>query len=438
MPFKKEEYVQELKKEAIPLREEKDLEPLIQALSRKKIVMLGESSHGTSEFYRWRSSITQELVSHHNFNFIAFEADWPPCQKVDSYIKNPENLNTVDVLSSFNRWPTWMWANNEIVDLVNYLKFENHGVKNKIGFHGLDVYSLFESLDEVANQLRRKNPSLYQNAQKYFSCLSHYSHDEMSYARSLFKAPEGCKNEILDFLQQALDARIKDGGKHRSEYLDIIQNAKIIRNAEAYYRAMVFGEDNSWNVRDNHMLDTIESLMEHYGPDTKAIVWAHNTHIGDYRATDMTTRGEVNLGGLAREVFGEEHVALVGFGTYTGTVIASKAWDGPTQIFSLPTAKPGSIEDEFHKVAQNIQEPNFYKIFDPNNKSSILSEVKGHRAVGVVYDSNGDYRRNYVPTSLNNRYDAFIYLDETHALNPLAVNYDNKKFPETYPFGTRI
>lgn len=186
------------------------------------------------------------------------------------------------------------------------------------------------------------------------------------------------------------------------------------------------------------MMETLESLFEHYGPDAKGIIWAHNTHIGDYRATDMAIRGDVNLGGLAREVYGEDRVSLVGFGTYSGSVIASHAWDGPIQVFNLPEAKPESVEEEFHHVCLETGSNNLMTFLMDTMGSEVLGQVKGHRAVGVVYDPSGDYRRNYVPTILNERYDAFVFCDETTPLSPIKVDFDNRKFPETYPYGTQL
>lgn len=431
-------YIESLKKCTLPLRAEKDMDSLIQMLGDKKIVMLGESSHGTKEFYQWRSLITQELISKHDFKFIAVEGDWPACQYVQSYIDGEGEDFPQKVLGHFDRWPTWMWANTEMSEFIHWLRAHNSDFKKEIGFHGLDVYSLFESMDHAMKGLRKIDPALAVKAENYYSCLNSYSRDEMSYSRSLFKAPEGCKQQILDALQIILEGRMKDEGAHKKDYLNIIQNAKIVRNAEQYYRAMLFGEESSWNVRDNHMLETLEFLLEHYGTDSKVIIWAHNSHIGDYRATDMTVRGEVNLGGLAREIFGDKHVALVGFGTHSGTVLASEAWNGVPEIFSLPQGKAGSLEDAYHQLSKELSSKNLMTIFKSDAKDYELSIPRGHRAVGVVYDPAGDYRRNYVPTSLNNRYDAFLFFDETHSLSPLGAEFSHHKFPETYPFGNRV
>jgi len=432
------DYAKALMKVTSPFKSEEDLMPLIEQISQSKIVMLGESTHGTSEFYRWRSFITKELMTKHGFNFVAVEGDWPSCQALSQFASHQSDEDSIGSFSHFTRWPTWMWANTEIQDFIEWLKRHNADLGKSITFHGLDVYSLFESIDEVIKSLRKVSPAVAQKAQTYYSCLAAFSQDEMAYARSLFKIPEGCQQEVINALDLILNSKLLDHGIEKNDLFDLTQNAKIIRNAEKYYRSMLFSEENSWNVRDQHMMEMLENLFEHHGANAKGIVWAHNTHVGDYRATDMANRGEVNLGGLAREIYGEENVSLVGFGTHSGTVVASEAWDGPIQIFNIPYGKPGSLEDEYHQVSRNLISSNLYTIFDRHKKDKLLSSTIGHRAIGVVYHPDGDYRRNYVPTSFNNRYDAFVFIDESHAITPLGIPFDNKKFPETYPFGTRL
>jgi erythromycin esterase-like protein len=248
--------------------------------------------------------------------------------------------------------------------------------------------------------------------------------------------PEGCLQNIVDVLNETLKKDIDQ--TQMKQWFDVRQNALIIKNAESYYRAMVFGKEDSWNVRDQHMMSTLETLLEHYGTDSKVIVWEHNTHIGDYRATDMVKQGQMNVGGLAREIFGSENVALVGFGTYSGTVTASNAWEGPTMKFDIPEARKGSVEHACHSIIEKVQSPNFYLIFDSENQKSQLSQVRDHRAIGVVYDPDIEHRGNYVPTSLSKRYDAFVYLDYTHSVSPLNVISSKHQFPDIYPYGNRI
>lgn len=410
-----------------------DLRSLVDEIKDKKVVMLGESSHGTSEFYQKRAQISLELIKNHGFNFIAVEGDWPPCQKASGFISGENVSNAVDVLRAFDRWPTWMWANTDVAQLLDDLK--ETGLKP--GFHGLDVYSLVDSIDEAVKLLHKVSPALAKEAHLLYSCFEPYRHDEKEYARSLLKYPEGCREEVISTLEKTLKLKLTDDSQGRILF-DAIQNARIIKNAERYYRAMVSFDDDSWNVRDHHMMETLEMLFQHYGEDAKGIVWEHNTHIGDYRATDMELYGHINIGGLAREAFGKENVALVGFGTYQGTVIASHAWDGPIQTLDVPKARNESIEHYCHEVSESTGLPEFYLSFKDVSSESELNNFCGHRAIGVVYDPAHERRGNYVPTKLAKRYDAFIFIDETHALIPLHVGFDPRKFPESYPFGTRV
>jgi erythromycin esterase len=436
----------EIIKKANPLfhvNDQSDLGPLIDSIKNKKIVMLGEATHGTKEFYEWRSKISKELMKNHDFNFISVEGDWPPCQEINKVIQNKRgnitsNSEAEQVLSHFSRWPTWMWANEEVIELVSWLRTNNAGKKKPFGFYGLDVYSLYESLDKVVSLLSKIDPQLAMKAKSYYSCFDSYRHDEKAYARSLFTIPEGCKKNVLSALNETLQYKLENINDQNGNLFDAVQNARIVCNAENYYRAMVFAEEDSWNVRDQHMMTTLTMLMNHYGPDAKGIVWAHNTHIGDYRATDMLSQGQVNIGGLSREEFGKQNVALVGFSTYTGTVIASHAWDGPIQVMPVPKAIDSSVEAEFHNAIPKIGSPDFYVLMDNEPEFSPLAETRGQRAIGVVYHPLSEHRGNYVPTILSNRYDAFVFIDETHALDPLKVEVDTDKFPETYPYGAHI
>jgi erythromycin esterase len=432
------DFLSALEKHSKTFQEESDLAPLIDLMGDKKIVMIGEASHGSLEFYRWRSAITQTLISQYGFNFVCIEGDWPSSQHVNEFVKNNTHEDSVQTLGHFDRWPTWMWANTEVSDFIEWQKKYNLDFQKSVGFHGLDVYSLFDSMDQVIRILNKIDPESAVKAEKYFTCLNAFSRDEMTYARSLFKAPEGCKNEIINVLEDLLTGRLEAKATGTDEYLDLIQNAKILRHAEDYYRAMIFGEQNSWNVRDQHMFDTLESLLHHYGNHSKGIVWAHNSHIGDYRATEMVSQGEISLGGLAREILGDEHVGLIGMGTNNGAVLASDAWDGPAEIKIIPPGKPLSAEAYFHQLSKKLNSPNLFSIFDQSSKTGSLATSVPHRAIGVVYEPDSEIRRNYVQSSLSHRYDAFIYIDETNPIVPMGSHFNHLKFPETYPHGTRV
>lgn len=429
---------QSIKSRAKPLDEPKDLAPLIQELSQSKIVMLGESSHGTHEFYEWRRLISEWLIKKHGFNFIAVEGDWPACWEVNQFVRGKQGKHSPHVLKAFNRWPTWMWGNQEIARLADWMRTHNESapLENHVGFFGLDVYSFFESADTVLKLLKKISPSAAKVARIRYSCLDPFQKDERAYAKSLIHFPEGCANEVSKNLQSVLKLRLELMKNQENSLFNIEQNARVVANAERYYRAMMHADEDSWNIRDRHMMDTLEHLLDHHGKEAKGIVWAHNTHIGDYRATDMKEQGQVNIGGLAREKWGKEKVALVGFGTYRGTVTASTAWDGKTKSMPVPPGIPGSYEAAFHEVAESLKKPTFYiSVRGKLPAKDPLIEVRGHRAIGVVYHPERERFGNYVPTSLANRYDAFLFIDETSALKALDLPFERKDIPETWPGG---
>lgn len=414
-----------------------DAKQIAEKLSYAKVVMLGESSHGTHEFYEWRREISQELISKYGFNFISVEGDWPPCAEMHELITNENSTPTVEkLIQSFQRWPTWMWANIETLKLLQWLREFNYASERKqkqfIGFHGLDVYSLFESMDEVIKTLKKIDPALAEEAKKQYACFDRFERDERRYAQSLYFSP-GCEQEVLRVLQKVLFS--PQLSQYRGLVFDLEQNARIVKNAEDYYRTMIHGNDDSWNVRDRHMMETLDILLYKYGADSKGIVWAHNTHIGDYKATPMKEMGQINIGGLAREEYGAQHVALLGFGTYQGQVIASHAWDGPIEMMPVPPGRPDSYEDHFHKICLGGNKPHHFVWFKDDTESPIYHERKGHRAIGVVYDPRYERFGNYVPTILSERYDGFVFIDKTTALTPLSQKFDRKEIPETWPGG---
>ena len=432
-----EECHQAIEEKAISLTQPRDLKPLIEQLSKARIVMLGEATHGTHEFYEWRRMISEWLITKQGFNFIAVEGDWPPCWELNRFVMNESSTQKTsrETLVNYHRWPTWMWSNAETVRLADWMRTHNKTVapEKRAGFFGLDVYSLFESIEVVLKQLQKVNPILARRARVKYACFDPFQGDEKDFAKSLIKFPEGCEQAALETLQDLL----RLNATLREPLFNVEQNARIIVNAENYYRTMMHGEEDSWNVRDRHMIETLQSLLENAGPQSKGIVWAHNTHVGDYRATNMVTQGLINLGGLAREIWGDDQVALVGFGTYEGNVIASNAWDGPIQSIAIPAGKTGSYEAIFHEVAMSVGQPSFYipRLNDPDIRTGVLSEVRGHRAIGVVYQPEYEHFGNYVPTRLSKRYDAFIHIDRTTPLNFLSQSFDLREIPETWPHG---
>jgi erythromycin esterase len=449
----------------------KDLDLLLDRIGDSQFVLLGEASHGTSEFYIWRTEITKRLIKEKGFSFIAVEGDWPDCYKVNRYIKGfPDSgKNAYDVLYSFNRWPTWMWANKEIVELVEWLKLYNNdrqqqlkeqknnsftsksNVNRKIvGFYGLDLYSLWESMEAIIQYLRKIDPNLIKNAIEAYNCFEPYGKDVENYARATAFVPENCEDEVIEMLS-SLRSKMdiyskKDYGNREEEYFNAEQNAITAKDAELYYRTMIRGDVKSWNIRDTHMMETLERLITfHNEGNSKAIVWAHNTHIGDARATDMSKDNMINLGQLVCERNNKNNTILVGFGTYKGSVIAAKRWGEKMEEMKVPPAMDGSWDNIIHNIQNESVDAS-----DTNNKLIVFShysnninnnkinnsEWKGQRAIGVVYNPQYEKYGNYVPTNLSSRYDAFLFIDETHALNPLHMQtIKDKDYPETFPTG---
>jgi erythromycin esterase-like protein len=337
------------------------------------------------------------------------------------------------VLHGFHRWPVWMWANEEVVELVEWLRHYNDGLpeEEKVGFYGLDVYSLWDSMYQVLGYLRKNDPKLLAMAHKVFQCFEPYEENVEEYARATTWMSASCECEVIDLLRQIHKAPAHDGDGREGRFV-AEQNALVVKNAESYYRAMVRGGPLSWNIRDRHMAETLERLMEHHGSEARCIVWEHNTHIGDARYTDMADDGMVNVGQLVRERHADTGVVLVVFGSHRGSVIAGRAWEVTPEQMPVPLARTGSWEDVLHQVSPS----NKLLLFPPEGVDRLLLEERGHRAIGVVYQPEREHLGNYVPTVLPRRYDAFLYLDETEALRPLPqLEVDRDKVPETFPSG---
>ena len=427
---------------AEPLDEEA-VSRLADEVADADFVLLGEASHGTSEYYRWRARLTAELAERGEVSFVAVEGDWTDCYEVNRYVRGRrDDPRATDVLAEFDRWPTWMWANWEVAAFVDRLRGYNEGRSRdeQVGFYGLDVYSLFESMEAVIDYLEEYDPEAADRARDAYNCFEPYGEDAREYGRSTRLAPDDCEDEVVEILADLrrdseapraserasgpgprADAR--DDGDPEAQF-NAEQNAFVAKNAEAYYRSMVKGSTESWNVRDDHMMATLDRLADHHGGT--AVVWAHNTHVGDARATDMESRGKHNLGQLARENHpGDCHV--VGFGTHRGEVVAGEAWDAPTEEMRVPPAREGSVGDAFHRATGD-------DCLLADTDAPALGERRGHRAIGVVYDPDRE-SYNYVPTNLAERYDSFVHVEESTALHPLGVEADTSERPEAYPWG---
>jgi len=424
-----------LRQVAHPLRRPDDLDPLLTRIGDARFVLLGEASHGTSDYYTWRTALSRRLIEEKGFSFIAVEGDWPDCYRVNRYVKGLTDSggDAREVLHAFARWPTWLWANEEVVQLAEWLRRRNDPLPEarKAGFYGLDVYSLWDSMYAVMGYLRKEQPSALEAARKAFRCFDPYGEDVQEYARATMWGA-GCEEEVVGLLQALRKPGTPYSQDGREAAFNAEQNALVVTNAENYYRTMVRPGPESWNVRDRHMVATLERLLGHHGPEAKAIVWEHNTHIGDARHTDMAEAGMVNVGQLVREAHHDEGVVLVGFGSHRGSVIAAREWEAPMERMRVPPGRPGSWEDVLHQAGPEDK----LLLLDALSGERSFFEERGHRAIGVVYRPEHEQYGNYVPTVLPARYDAFLYIDETHALRPLHLKpVAEHEVPETYPTG---
>ena len=416
-----------------PLENAEDLDPLLERIGDSKYVLLGEATHGTHEYYTWRAEISKRLIEEKGFSFVAVEGDWPDCYKINRWVKDlPDSGSTItEVLQSFNRWPTWMWANWEIVAFTKWMKNYNSRLEpeEKVGFYGLDVYSLWESMEIILKYLEKEDPETASLARQVADCFEPYRKND-SYVSAYRGLNQRCRNEVVELLTEVRH-NMENYQDEREAGLNAELNSLVLKNAEKYYEAMASFDSSSWNVRDSHMVETLNTLMDYHGDEAKVIVWEHNTHIGDARATNMAAHGMHNLGQLVRQQHKKEGVLLVGFGSYQGSVIAGEFWGAKMEKMELPKAIEGSVEHLLHHHGAE----NKLMIFDDDSPLKKLFKNRiGHRAVGVVYDPHHE-RGNYVPSKLSQRYDAFLYIDVTKGVHPLHLHPTGHLIPDTYPFG---
>jgi erythromycin esterase-like protein len=406
----------------VPLEDEQSLDTLITTIANDKFVLLGEASHGTAEYYTWRATLSQRLIQEKGFNIIGVEGDWPGLYQLNQYIKGSDEFgnSAQAVLQQLDRWPTWMWANEEIATFAEWLRTHNMNLppESQVSFYGLDVYSLRESMEEVLSYLQTADPSNAQLAQNALNCFAPYGEDEFAYG-SAATTNNNCADELATLLahvESHHEANMSEAT------FNALQNAQIAMNAERYYTTAVRSNAESWNVRDRHMMQTVNNLIEHHGSASKIIIWQHNTHVGDARATDMEAEGMVNVGQLVREQHEGEGVYIIGFGSYSGEVIASSQWEGAVRTMNVPNAIRGSWENRLH----DSEPANKIVFLETLKNNSQFSTPIGHRAIGVVYNPSAE-QGNYVPSVMPQRYDAFIFIDETHALTPLTPSGSRKK-----------
>ncbi len=429
------EFLQEIVGVIEPFQNVKDanLNPLIERIGDARIVLLGEATHGSQEFYEMRSQITRKLIEEKGFNFIAIEGDWPDAARIDNYVRHVDCPTSE--WTAFARFPIWMWRNTCVKSFVDWLhNYNSHLSSNKrISFYGLDLYSLYNSINAILKYLDDVDPNTANIARERYGCLSPWQKDPATYGRAAISGTyQSCEKEVLgmliDILRKRQDYTEFDGER----FLDAVQNAKLVANAERYYRVMYYGSRESWNLRDMHMLETLNSLLDFHGSNSKAVVWAHNSHVGDASATEMFRRGEYNLGYLCRQELDTASYSI-GFGTNNGTVAAASNWDEEMQIKRVKPAISKSYEYLFHQV----EESNFFLNLhneQSNHVKETLLKPRLERAIGVIYRPETELASHYFQATLPKQFDEYIWIDTTQAVTPIAAE-QLKGLPDTYPFG---
>jgi len=396
-----------------------------------KVILLGEATHGTSEFYRARAAITRRLIERHDYTIVAVEADWPDAARIDRYVRGREPSSSRE--AAFSRFPSWMWRNVEVRDFVDWLRVHNEACppQQRVEFRGLDIYSLRASIAAVLEYLDRVDPEQARVARERYACLTPWQSTPASYGRAALLGRDTCEDEAVEQLRELLERRLEYLGRDGEEFFDAAQNARIVRSAEQYYRVMYRGAADSWNLRDRHMFETLQRLSARR-PCAKAVVWAHNSHIGNAAATAMGWEGEFNIGELCRTAHGRD-AALIGFGTDRGTVTAARDWDGPMEIRTVLPARPDSYEFLFRQagLARSLTQ---WQGAEHGELREALSMPRLERAIGVVYRPEDELLSHYFRAVLPEQFDAYVWFEESQAITPL-VSKRPQGVPETYPFG---
>jgi erythromycin esterase-like protein/predicted phosphoribosyltransferase len=422
----------------------KQYDPLMERIGEARFALLGEASHGTHEFYEVRAEITKRLITERGFTAVAVEADWPDAYRVNRYVRGlSHDIDAVEALTDFRRFPTWMWRNTVVVDFIEWLRAHN-GARSaheaKVGFYGLDLYSLHASMKAVLRYLERVDPEAAKRARERYSCFDHFGEDTQAYGlMTRLNVSKSCEEEVLNQLvelrRRAPDYARRDGRPDEDELFSVEQNARLVKNAEAYYRTMFLEEVSSWNLRDIHMAETLDELVAYLGRngrEAKIAVWEHNSHLGDARATDMGQRGELNVGELMREKYGDDAV-LVGFSTYQGTVTAATDWGSMAERKQVRPALAGSYEALFH--AADLKR--FLLTWRDNDLlAASLRAPRLERAIGVIYRPETERQSHYFHARLPDQFDAVLHFDETRAVKPLetSAEWEAGEVPETFPF----
>lgn len=422
-----------------------DYDPLLRLIGDSSLVLIGEASHGTHEFYRERAQITKRLIKEKSFTAVAAEADWPDAYRVNRYVRGlGSDADAIEALSGFKRFPAWMWRNADVLDFVGWLRTHNDDLPAsaaKVGFYGLDLYSLHTSIAAVLDYLDRIDPEAAQRARIRYSCFDHFGKDEQAYGYATgLRLAKSCEDEVvdqlLDIYRNAAEYAWRDGRVTPDDHFYATQNARLVMNAERYYRSMFRGRVSSWNLRDAHMTETLDSLLtflRSQNHQAKIVVWAHNSHLGDARATRMGQEGEWNVGQLVRERHGRDAV-LIGFTTYEGSVTAASNWDSPAERKLVRPGLAGSCEALFHDVNGS----RFLLTFRNGDLATMaLHEPLLERAIGVIYKPETERASHYFQASLSRQFDAVLHFDETRAVEPLerTAEWEAGEVPETFPTG---
>jgi protein-L-isoaspartate(D-aspartate) O-methyltransferase len=410
-----------------------DPRALLKRIGDARIVLLGEATHGTSEFYRMRERISRELIVKKGFRFIAIEGDWPDAARVDHYVRHLEY--PASEWTAFARFPTWMWRNNEVREFVDWLRDYNASVRRneRVAFHGLDLYSLYVSIRSVLEYLDKVDPAAANVARERYACLTPWQGDAASYGHAaLTGAYRTCEQNVVSALKDLLEKRLAYTARDGERFFDALQNARLVANAERYYRIMYYGSRASWNLRDGHMFTTLKQLLTFYGQAGKAIIWAHNSHVGNSAATEMAARGEHNIGHLCRQEFGDD-AYLIGFGTHAGTVAAASEWEGPMEIKSVQPALPKSYERLCHSAGMANFTLGMRDCTDLIGGQT-LGRPRLERAIGVIYRPETERASHYFQAVLPRQFDEYIWFDETRAVTPFDTT-ELAGLPDTYPFG---
>jgi erythromycin esterase-like protein/adenine/guanine phosphoribosyltransferase-like PRPP-binding protein len=420
-----------------------DYDPLLELIGDARFVLLGEASHGTHDFYHERALITERLINEKDFNAVAVEADWPDAYRANRYVRGiSDDVDAVEALADFRRFPTWMWRNTDVVEFLEWLRDYNDAFAAnapKVGFYGLDLYSLRASMKAVLRYLEKIDQEAARRARERYACFDHFGDDVQAYGFAAnLGLTKSCRDAVVDQLvdlqRRAVEYARRDGHAAEDEFFEAMQNARVVKNAEAYYRSMFLEDVSSWNLRDRHMVETLEDLVAHLdrrAGRAKVVVWAHNSHLGDARSTDMSRRGELNVGQLVRERHGQAAV-LVGFLTYHGTVTAASNWDAPAERKNVRPALPGSYEAAFHEIGL----ARFMLGLRDDKAREVLREPKLERAIGVIYRPDTERVSHYFGARLGDQFDAVLHFDRTRAVEPLERNaeWEAGEVPETFPF----